>query len=244
MSKPHLHPRLGAFVTQAQATAVQRLSVFAWAALIAGSLAVIALVSWTGGPRYAYLVPPAAFALALTFHGSTSRRGITLYEDGVVIRGEKNRERAVPLEDVRGVTWAEAESPRGHRIARKVLTLILRSGERLAVQQDVRRADAMFDAVRDFIARRLARELDLSLRRDGQVEWVPGVRIAEDGLRLGTAPPLRAVARPRTLRHELREGRYRLFFDDAPAPVLDLASDADNLLPGMMLVEALWARPG
>lgn len=242
MAAPSSHPRLGRFVMRTQGSRLRQRAAHGGLAALAVVAGVSAFLGATGWVRYVGVVPFLGVAIGLVVHGVRLRgRAISLHERGLLIRDARGRERAVTMEDVQGIAWARLEGLRARFPAHvhKLLVLTLGSGERLAVDHEVRRGDVTFDAVCERVARHVAERMEAALRHSGAVEWMPGVQICADALRL-EAPRARRFDRPRALRHAFENGIYRLFFDASPEAVVEAAVDTRNLVPGMILVDRLW----
>jgi hypothetical protein len=126
------------------------------------------------------------------------------------------------------------------------LDLEREDGRRLRIrwlQRDLRDDSPVYRAAARAVTERLAARLE----REGEVPWIPGVRLSRGAIRLGieTIPgwkETRELSFEDGIEARVERGALRIYVAGEEAPVVTAAMSAPNALPGLLLLERLVAE--
>jgi len=177
-------------------------------------------------------------ALALALRGAR----LLIYEHGLVRESVLGR-RVLRFQDLAQLRLHLRRMPLGSTLA--TLDLESEDGRRLRTRwrRNGREDSPVYRNAARAVADRLASRLD----REGEVPWVPGVRLSRRAIHLGTdAIPgwreTRELSFENGIEARVERDVLRIYAEGEERPVVTASMSAPNALPGLLLLERLVAE--
>ena len=218
------------------------------AVLIGLGLAVSSALLLPAGDEQTYL-GAALLALGLAALAAAAAAAwyrVRFHRNAVVRRGLLGS-RTLPYAEVEGLAYSATASYAQGVYAGTSVRLALRPrppGKKLVVKALVHGTPEDFETARNKVASLIAARLAERLAAEGEVEWVPSVWLARDGLRLvkkrfrGGGEEL-AIDYRQEIGYDFQREVFRLFLPPEKKPVLKVPCRRENFYPGFLLFQQL-----